>query len=279
MCVLLFLGISPDVLDEMVPKTMQYKTSQQYAHPPLFPALKPTYVPLEQVQPNNAEPPKIKGIPKEIKQFGCMRSGTNIAQITLMENYEVVVYANIGGWKHGRYSPEIQKRELNLLISVKNPYAWLCSAYRFLRIQTTFPEFIRNLRELRNPTQDYTETFKNPIQLWNVMNKHWVNIRLKNHKLFIIRHEDLLQPGLVFPPIERALNLRRKTPQLVMPQNATAAYDDNYTTELAFAGPLFDRGYYLGHSYLSYFTKRDLDFVNSELDNDLMKRLKYEKIT
>src|SRR5215475_11933188 len=154
---------------------------------------------------------------KEIKEYGLCRSGTNFLRVILQENYEVTLLTNTGGWKHGYYElPQRLGYELDVVISVKNPYAWLLSFYNHLQPEQaiSFAEFLQRPLNLQRPErQDRALVADGPAQLWVQMYEHWLAIELKNHRRFLFRYEDVLaEPRSSIQEVVTALQLRCRTP-------------------------------------------------------------------
>lgn len=200
---------------------------------------------------------------KTIKQYGLQRSGTNYTKLMLTTNYKVDIKTNEGGWKHGYVVSRCHfNKELDLIITIKNPYAWLVSIYNYFHPSghnTSISKFIRNKYCYEGMVN------KTPIHHWNTMNKHWCHLMLLNHKVVVVMYEDLLCiPEYACNLIADQLNLERKSNSFYIPQNqvmANAKENDK----------LFDKSYYLEKKYLNQFTSDDLEYIQENLDSELYK--------
>lgn len=71
---------------------------------------------------------------REVKMFGLQRSGTNYLEKLMIENYDVKIHTNKGGWKHGKYMKgkmiKAFGHEIDCLFISKNVYSWLWSAFK-----------------------------------------------------------------------------------------------------------------------------------------------------
>lgn len=236
----------------------------------------------------------------EVKEYGLHRSGTNFLRVLLQENYEVRVLTNIGGWKHGPFElPEQLGREVDCLISIKNPYAWLLSYYNYLHPQkdVAFDEFVRGAITIRNPLQPEKPMPRaNPVEHWVKMNEHWLGFELKGKRKFIYRYEDVLaDPYESIQGLVRTLGLQRrkrwwhkfvqvfrhraKDPPFFIPSIRLGAVPQRYKNKHIKRGERFDPQHYKKQHYLEAFTADLLDFVNGQLKPELLGTLGYSYVS
>jgi hypothetical protein len=233
---------------------------------------------------------------KEVKEYGLHRSGTNFLRVILQENYEVNLLTNTGGWKHGYYElPQRLGREMDVVICVKNPYAWLLSFYKHLQPEQTisFAEFLRQPINLQRPErQDRALCADGPAQLWVQMYEHWLAIELKHHRKFLFRYEDVLaDPRGSIAELVTKLELRRRAPwhhrlrhslglangeaRFFLPSIRLGAVPQNYKGKHIRRGEEFNPCQYTRHEYLKSYRAEMLDFVNQYLKPELLERLDY----
>lgn len=197
-----------------------------------------------------------------LKQYGLQRSGTNYTRMLLLKNYFTNIVANEGGWKHGYYQATGSFRnEAHLIITVKDPFAWLVSIcrYSFVHIRKTLPEFIRTKYGFEGLCNS------NPIVHWNTMNLHWSNLILNSHKVCVVRYEDLLEyPQEVCDVVAKRVGLYRQENQFYIPKGKVS----QNTTE---GSGVFDRDFYLQKRYMKAFTGEDVKFIRSQLDERLLE--------
>jgi hypothetical protein len=233
----------------------------------------------------------------QIKQFGLHRSGTNFLRVILQENYQVMVLSNEGGWKHGPY--EVQERlgrELDCAVCVKNPYAWLVSLYKYRHPEKDipFPDFVREPIHIIGPDgPDRAIDKPNPVRLWVEMNEHWLSVKLQSHSLFVFAYEKVLAaPRESTRGLAKALKLERRVPlthrlktmvgaaaeepEFYVPPRQLGALRDHYKKKNLADGTTFDPGHYTRQEYFKAFTPDLLDFVNENLQPDLLTRLGYK---
>lgn len=227
-----------------------------------------------------------------VKIYGLQRSGTNFLSHLINKNFEnTKSLVNMGGWKHGYYhSAEALGRECHVLAVVKNPYSWLVSMYRYwgpdkqkqigMDLEgVTFSEFVRNRAIFeRQKGVPYLFRAANPVQHWNDMNFHWLSIKLKEKKLSVVTYE----AALMAP--EWTLNTIAHTLGLTVVESSKAEFvtkcekiclpggEETKLSEQDWTG----REFYENQEYLKEFDGPLLDFVNSQLDLDLMTHFGYQ---
>jgi len=224
-----------------------------------------------------------------IKIHGLQRSGTNYLSHLINENLEnAKVLVNLGGWKHGHYmAPWAIGREIHVLVIAKNPYSWLVSVYKYwgpnkkLRIGpdlagVSFDEFVRNRYYIeRQKDIPYLYRCENPVQHWNNMNFHWTSIRMNQKRLFVISYESLLaNPEDCIKSLGESMGLKQKPSFVDSDRTFTPAGET-----LRPSDEQFDRDYYVHSEYARYYTPDLLEFVNDQLDMDLMVQFGYSFIT
>lgn len=221
-----------------------------------------------------------------IKIHGLQRSGTNYLAHLIDENFKKTkALVNLGGWKHGAYSaPWYLGKEVHVAVIVKNPYSWLASCYRYwgpgkkLRIGpsldgVSFDHFVRN-RCYFERQRDVPFLFRasNPVQHWNNMNFHWMSIRMNAKRLFVIAYEKLVEDNeKILNAMQEHLNLERSNADLV-------GCDKTFKPAGEKAKPTdekWDKSYYANAEYMKMYSQDLLDFVNEELDMDIMVKLAY----
>jgi hypothetical protein len=217
-----------------------------------------------------------------IKIHGLQRTGTNYLALLVDDNLnQTKSLINVGGWKHGHYcAPWVLNQEVHVLTITKNPYAWLVSLYIYWRKNDigpdlkdqSFNEFVRNKVEFeRQGGIPFLYRTQNPVQFWNDMNFHWMSIRLNKKKSLVIPYEALLVDAHgVIKVVAEEFGLTVKpefqdTKTQLAPGEETAKVGDKE----------FDRDYYLKEQFLQEYTLDLLDFVNNQLDPELMKALGY----
>ena len=234
---------------------------------------------------------------QELKEYGCQRSGTNFLRVILQENYEVRLLTNIGGWKHGFYElPSRLHREVDCVICVKDPYAWLISQYNFRhpRKETSFATYLRTPLTVGRPPRGQVSS-SSPVKLWVTMYKHWLSFDLLHRRKFLLRYEQVLaDPEGSIREVVSALGLRRhhplryriarrlglagSSPEFFLPTVHLMGVPNKYRDKDIKRGAKFDPERYKKRSYLDAFTPELLDMINAELDQGLLDQLGYKRV-
>lgn len=232
----------------------------------------------------------------DLTLIGCFRSGTNFTRTVLEKNYDCTIYYNTWGWKHGMmptYNPssKIEYQETKVLTVVKNPYSILLSWYNYLRTHNkNLKGNADSLSEfLRTPIYFYDEGnkgvapqyyFCNPVQMWNSVVWNHLSF-IKQMEGVVLRYEDLLEnPEHEFGQVAEKFNLENTTDVLELPDKRVNNMWDNkdpnnrkYTTNKVFNKADF----FLKNEFMSSFSDSDKDFVNSELNTNLVHELGYSE--
>lgn len=226
--------------------------------------------------------------PTPIKIHGLQRSGTNYLTALIKSNFkDVEVWVNKGGWKHGTWRPT--DKHAHIAVISKNPYAWLHSVYRYwgeerfcnigpdLR-EVPFEQFVtsRLICEQQRAVP-YLMRAANPVQFWNNQYFHWLSCRPQNANSIHIQYEALLEDvrrplleimrTFTLDPVSADLdfrNIRHKC----LPSGE----------EIHMSNSLFEGRYYKTRQYLEFYTPELIDFVNANLDPDVMNLLKYQTL-
>lgn len=221
-----------------------------------------------------------------IKIHGLQRSGTNYLSHLINENFQdVKALVNLGGWKHGCYmAPWAIGHEVHVIGILKSPYAWLTSVFKYwgpdkkLRIGpnlegVSFDEFVRNRCYFeRQRDIPFLMRAENPVQHWNNMNFHWSSIHMNQKKILMLKYETLLQdPQQIIKMLSEKLELKLK--------DSFQNCDETFTPSgenLKPSGQKFQADYYLNAEWKQHYTPELLQFVNEELDMDLMVHFEYD---
>lgn len=221
-----------------------------------------------------------------VKIHGLQRTATNYAASLINNNFcDTEALVNIGGWKHGYYcAPWTLGQEVHVLVVTKNPYAWLVSLYNFwgpkrgqsggpdLR-NVSFDQFVRNrvIFEEQAGTP-FLYLASNPVQHWNSMNFHWMSIQMNVKRVCILPYEALLNNySAVLDSIGEMFGLK-KTEHTKDCSSVLIPSNERPVESLA----PFDKSYYINKEYLKSFTPELIQFVNDQLDKQVMHDLGYE---
>ena len=136
----------------------------------------------------------------------------------------------------------------------------------------SFDTFVKNkaVFELQRDVP-YLFRASNPVQHWNNMYFHWMTIRINHKKLYCMKYEELLaNPEAAIANLGKALSLNRK-PNFVGSDSTFTPSGETVTPEGTFTAS----GYYQQHEYLKFYTSELLDFVNKELDLEVLDQYNY----
>jgi spore maturation protein CgeB len=228
----------------------------------------------------------------EIKLFGTFRSGSNLVRTLLHSNFDVKVHNNTHAYKHlavpANYQNSVfQAFPFNVVGTVKDPFAFLCSVFRYCEKGNfrnveggrTFDEFIQQRFTIFDGGfKDFPRyRFANPVQYWNHINANLLS--LPKDRCSIVRYESLLQDmqGEI-QIIADNFGLKRTSKNFVEPKKITKNLGDQHFDNLE--GYVTDeqfkrQDYYLNCEFMDEFTDAQKDFVFTELDVDVLKKLSY----
>lgn len=223
-----------------------------------------------------------------IKLHGLQRSGTNFINFLIANNFKNVrCLVNVAGWKHGHWcAPMMTGEDMDLVVTVKNPYSWLVSVYKYWGPERNlnigpdlrgvpFEDFLKNkLVSEKQKGIPYLLRAANPIQHWNNMYYHWSSVKMAKKQTVIVTYESLLQHlDSTMKQIQKLFTLERVDP------------NKWFTSENCFepsgeqpnlSEKTFDSNFYTNNEWLSYYTPELIEYVNDQLDLELMIHFGYE---
>lgn len=218
-----------------------------------------------------------------VKVHGLQRSGTNYLTYLIDKNLNAKTLVNAGGWKHGPWcAPWVLGEEVDTIVVVKNPYSWLVSVFNYWKDNTigmdlssaSFQDFVTS-RAVFEEAPGVPSLFRasNPVQYWNNMNFHWASIQMNQKKMLVVAYEMAKSdPETALKFIADNFGLEVKSTNV--PQNRLEAGE-----EVAIESDKpFDHDYDKEGKYFSYYTKELVEYVNRELDLDLMRHLGYNLV-
>lgn len=220
-----------------------------------------------------------------IKIHGLQRTGTNYVAKILGDNLlETEVLINAGGWKHGHYcAPWTLGREVHVIAVTKNPYAWLVSLYRYWKNGPTGPDlssvsfndFVRRPAIFEEAAgTPFLLRASNPVQHWNNMNFHWLSIRMNQKLSLVVPYEAFLfNTCETIKSVGSEFNL--KTNETLI--NCDNVCEPGEETPKIGSEVWQDREYYVSQQYMNEFNQSLLDFVNKELDYNVLHTLGYQE--
>ena len=138
----------------------------------------------------------------------------------------------------------------------------------------SFDNFVRN-KAIFELQRDIPYLFRasNPIQHWNNMYFHWMTVRMNAKNVCFIKYEELLSnPESTVDKIGQTFGLQRKSGTFVDSKNDFAPAGELLRQE---DSEFKAREYYLQDEYFKSYTPELLDFVNKELDLEVLDHYNY----
>lgn len=201
------------------------------------------------------------------KVMGAQRSGNNFIQWALRHNFYIrLTSSSHSGDKHGAYN--VKKRlgyHVHIILTVKHPLAWLVSVYNWDRAHKRtggmdFENYIRRGKALGSP--------RSPIQHWNKMYRHWLNVDNGDRFKIFVRHWEIVKrPKVVIANIGKKLGLKRK-------HGLIHTTDRRMTTKVYPGKTRFANEYYQSKGYLSHYSPELMKFVHKKIDWSLVKAMR-----
>jgi len=195
---------------------------------------------------------------KRIKQFGLQRSGTNYLRLLLLENYDVDIAVNSGGWKHGTYQDYKQGEQASdYLVVSKHPLSWMVSMHRYLN----------SFLHMRAPFRAHLKR-GTMVQLWNFAHDHWLRMQdTSPGKWAFVRFESLVtEPESTCQKIARRLSL---TP------TGEFRNIERYVDRGRKKRRMFNRTFYVKKRYMKFYDAKLLAYIWDILDLRVMAALGY----
>jgi len=211
-----------------------------------------------------------------IQQYGLQRTGTCYLNWLLNNNFENIRV--LAGDKHTRpiditkIEPQnfdsshmthqlttnmktqlvkaAESKQLKYVISIKNPYSWIKSWYRY------------------KPNSGSIETV---IKTWNKKNNIFLDFYNNNiDNAFIVLYQDLIiNYEDILSQIEQKFNLQ-KTGDLIT--NIEKRMTRGYTP----GNRNFNKNYYINREYMNEFNKKQITKIKTLTDKKLLESLGYE---
>lgn len=183
------------------------------------------------------------------------------------------------GWKHQLVNPQkIQKykyiEDTLVLTLTKNPYSFLLSLYkRPYHYKGVNPETFQDFLQQPWKTQhreEYNNSFESPIALWNQKNQAYIKLKqLLPENTLTMSYESLIEkPKSIICEIRNISNM----PQSDKFQNlieATKGDNKKYDEY---------KKYYLDEQWRKQLTQENIDFINEQLNQEVMNYFGYAKI-
>ena len=179
------------------------------------------------------------------------------------------------GWKHASIDSNLLNNISNKVFVIsltKNPYSFLLSLYKRPyhykgKKSHSFIDFISHKWELRK--RDNIKGYKvleNPVDLWNIKNRSYINFASNNKNIIHVKYEDLLKdPKNIIKRISRSINVPLKD------------QFTNYEVSTKKDNKIFVdyQDYYLHEKWKAKITNEEIKFINSKLDKEVVNYFGY----
>jgi len=136
---------------------------------------------------------------KTIKIFGLPRSCTNVTEVAIKANFKTRILTNFPDWKHGKNTMEgrslvdkerrINTDDLVFVVCTKSPYSWFISITNFEN-RTKRKKHL-SLEESIKGSFMFHYKDKNPIEMYNTMNSHWMTMFDNPYAMQQVKAEDM----------------------------------------------------------------------------------------
>tara|TARA_R110002110_G_scaffold297354_2_gene511459 strand:+ start:1017 stop:1754 length:738 start_codon:yes stop_codon:yes gene_type:complete len=240
-------------------------------------------------------------------QYGARRTGTNYVQALLEENYSNVMVLDNIVWKHAPSPPAdefigrfLQDRERHFnktcaarqdlyeclqkkvltnevipLLTIKNPYAWVESMWRYTKNLRIFnPHELGTKYVFLDPAQKLSSQEDNVTELMNSYNQRYQ--QWGHATRFVVRYEDLLiDYESILSFFEEQHSLQRINKDLL---NIKSGCDPT-PANLKHINPDWDyANYYLTESYLKNLPSNIIECITETTDWSLFEKYQYSAI-
>lgn len=239
-----------------------------------------------------------------IRRYGAHRTGTNYLYALLLRNFSnIYLLKETLGWKHNNiltldsFSEELEKlidqfpnaevfkqfkeaflqNQIKTIFSIKNPYAWIRSIYRYAS-QSSEQHFTE---EMTRPTSGFIGMLRreglNPdtatiaLERYNNLYRNWLAYFFNNpSNCFLSRYERLLTD------LPRTLN---NIGALLGLEKIGEDYQDIKIPVGPTKHNVDFRDYYLNSRYLKELSPEIIGTVTKVIDWKLMKKINYHPLT
>lgn len=186
--------------------------------------------------------------------YGLQRTGTNLAVRYMTEffNGRRVVH----GWKHGN---PIWEPPLKTIITVKDPKSWVWSFWRWCNVQKGATPKMKELSSFLR--MKIPKTQMDPISLYNYRYRKY----LEGEEIALVHHmSTVCNMPTAFVTAAEKLGMKATKPLKTIRERV---------------GPTgrkqMDLQVYRDRSFLQHFSREDIDWVNTQIDSEVLEGLGY----
>jgi hypothetical protein len=205
---------------------------------------------------------------KQLKVYGERNSGTIYLEWLLRKNFEIeILETPETGWKH-RIAPSqeeiaVLEKDIHFVCLVKNPYSWLISMHK----RPYMHEELKKLSFSDFLKYSYGD-YRNPIVMWNLKNKSYLEMGNYTNQHIIVKYETLLQ-NISIPLSDVALKFNITPPPLF--KNIKSLLTNSH----GISSRKFHTDHYLEEKWKHSLSTKHIELINQFLDKELMDKFNY----
>lgn len=185
------------------------------------------------------------------------------------------------GWKHSLVKPveqlvkyKITQENLSFITVTKNPYSWLLSLFEHPYHQhwgfnPNFDSFLLlpwcTVRRENSPKK-----FKNPIEMWNIKNRAYLQLKSKFPTIDLTYESLLLDPEQEVMRIKERFSLTLKIQHFHNIEKSTKGEQKDFR---------YYQRYYLEERWRDNLSSKSIQTINEYLDFSLMEHFGYKRQT
>lgn len=241
-------------------------------------------------------PPAPKPSP-QLAVLGAMRSGTNLVAGLIERHWAVKTSFNGYGWKHAAipvFGPGsgMEYPNVPILYVVKNPYAFVLSLHRYLRValemghdislegEAEFAKFLVSPIYIFDSqlSQSPRLRFESPIAYWNWFYYNLETLDASRFRVRGLNYEDLIADPQSLGVVEDLISAKRLRNPVELPREPTRRRALASRRGGRGLSSDFDPAYYAEQRYLSELTPKQIGTISKQADGWLMNRRGYERL-
>lgn len=193
------------------------------------------------------------------KIYGERNSGNNYLIKLCEKNLGIHIETNSYDWMHGYAN---RRDEYKYLVTVRNPYSWALSMWEDPHSEEKPNKYFNKF--LRQQFEMHTDI----IKMWNLKYLSYLKLGLESESVGV-RFEDLLKnPEKEIREIAKLFGLKMK-------------HFENIENEVRSGGTILEnkydrRDYYLKEEWRKRISSKDMNYMKSKFNHDLLNIFKYE---
>jgi hypothetical protein len=185
------------------------------------------------------------------------------------------------GWKHSLVKPveqlgkyKITQGNLSFVTVTKNPYSWLLSLYKrpYHQHWSEKPDFetFLSLPWCTVRRENSPKKFTNPIEMWNIKNRAYLQLKRKFPTIDLKYESLLLDPEQEVMSIKDQFSLTQKVKHFQNIEKSTKGDQKDF---------LYYQKYYIEERWRGKLSPTAIHTINEHLDFSLMEHFGYTKLT